>query len=183
MGGLDERLLIYLNRLGSERWDAFWMTVTDQHFWWWFYLLTGAYVIWRLGWRRGLTALTIFVILLTFNDQFINWLKHVTARPRPCQVEALQQTLRILKCPAQYSFFSGHAANSFLLASYLAAVLRRPRWAVAIWFGWAALLAYSRIYVGVHYPSDVLAGTIEGIVLGFFTGYLVREKVLPRIKG
>ncbi len=177
----DERLLLYLNNLGNEKWDAFWLYITDQHAWWWFYLLLLAWIFYQWGIRRGLMVAVALILLLSLNDQLINTVKALTQRVRPCNVETLKAQLRILKCSSQYSFFSGHAANSFLVASYLwFSSEKGHRW-LWILFVWAALTAYSRVYAGVHFPSDVLAGITEGFVLGMLTGSFVR-KITKKMK-
>jgi len=126
-------------------------------------------------------VLTLLVILITLNDQLVNFIKHTTARPRPCNREHLQAVLRILKCTPQYSFFSGHAANSFLFASAYWQLLKDklPRSILLALFVWAGLLAYSRIYVGVHYPGDILAGMLEGFIIGTLAGKFIRKKIPP----
>ncbi len=175
----DKKLLVYLNNLGSEKWDAFWLTVTDQHFWWWFYILVILFMLRHFGWKKGLLLVISLMIIIAINDQLINLIKQFSERLRPCNVEELKTRLRILKCSPQFSFFSGHAANSFLLATYVfTLVTRKARlYAGLILFTWAALLAYSRIYVGVHYPSDVLIGMIEGVSVGYFIGQGIKRKL------
>ncbi len=175
---IDENLLIYLNSLGNETWDSFWLTVTDQFFWWWFYLMISAIIIFKLGWRRGLIAIILIILGLVINDQFINFIKELTGRSRPCNVAHLQEKLRILKCTPQKSFFSGHAGLSFSFASYFYFLLRNkiPRWFLLSVFIWAFLLAYSRIYIGIHYPSDVVIGMLEGSILGFLLAFLFKKR-------
>ncbi len=178
MGEWDKHLLLALNGQWSARWDAVWLWITDQHHWWWLYLLLIAWLFYRLPWRKALLLVVMLLVFIGLNDQFINLVKHLTGRLRPCNEPALRPLLHVLKCTSQKSFFSGHAANSFLLASGLTAavgrVLGRP--VVVLLFVWATALAYSRLYVGVHYPSDVLTGALEGILLGAAAGRLFRNK-------
>lgn len=104
--------------------------------------------------------------------------KHVFHRLRPCHDEALAGQIRLLlgDCSGGYSFVSNHAANHFGMACFFYITTRRflPRCA---WLGlpWAALVAYSQVYVGIHYPTDVLAGALLGTVLGLSTGYLFNK--------
>ncbi len=104
--------------------------------------------------------------------------KHVFQRLRPCHDETLAGHIRLLlgDCSGGYSFVSNHAANHFGMACFFYITTRRvmPRWA---WLGlpWAALVAYSQVYVGIHYPLDVLAGALLGTVLGLFTGSLFNK--------
>ncbi len=178
LSGLDTKILLFLNRLGNEKWDALWLFITNQHAWWWFYLLLFAFLIYQWGWKRGLMASVILILALILNDQMINFIKNITQRPRPCNVESLQHQLRILKCSPQYSFFSGHAANSFLVATFLWFSAKRKDKILGFVFLWALLTAYSRIYIGMHYPSDVITGIIEGILSGLLTGQFIKKKFL-----
>ena len=90
-------------------------------------------------------------------------------RPRPCRVEALQDTMRFVAdgC-GRYGYFSAHAANSMGAAVFLGLVLQRwYKYLPFLLLGWAVLTAYSRIYLGVHYPLDIITGMFFGGVLGW----------------
>jgi undecaprenyl-diphosphatase len=95
--------------------------------------------------------------------------KNTVLRLRPCYEPALADLVRLVPggCGGRYGFISSHAANHFAIAAFMTGVLqRRPRWAGAALLAWAALIAASRVYLGVHYPGDVLAGGLYGLVVG-----------------
>ena len=173
----DTEWLKLLNGQWSPGWDAVWLRITDQHFWWWLYITLVAWISYKLPALRAILLLLLVGGMLALNDQLINLIKAFTGRLRPCNRPDLQQVLHILKCSHQYSFFSAHAANSFLLVSALYYAVRslfpRPVWLLL--FFWAFLMAYSRLYVGVHFPSDVLTGILEGWLAGYLTASLYRR--------
>ena len=96
-------------------------------------------------------------------------LKHNLQRLRPCNDPDMILQLRLLinRCAGGYSFISNHAANHFGMATFFYFTFRHviPKWAW-IGFAWAALIAYSQVYIGVHYPLDVVAGGILGVFIG-----------------
>ncbi len=170
----DEKILLYLNHLGSTRWDGFWLYMSNQHAWWWFYLLLILLIFYKNKPKNALILTVAVLIALSLNDQMINGIKALTHRLRPCNVPHLKTQLRVLKCSPQFSFFSAHAANSFLVISALFFRLR-DHYPATIWlllFLWAFLTAYSRLYIGIHYPSDVLTGVAEGIISGYLVARL-----------
>jgi len=95
-------------------------------------------------------------------------IKYTVQRPRPCQ-ELVMEPAVVLRvpCGSGYSFTSSHATNHFFLAAFLALLLRpvMGRWRFA-WYAWAGLVALAQVYVGVHYPLDVLGGALLGVMIG-----------------
>lgn len=114
-----------------------------------------------------LLAFTGLLILLT--DQTSNQTKHAVKRYRPTHNTEIMEQVHTVNGyrGGQYGFFSGHASNTFGIATLLFFMLAsRPMWFRLICFLWAGLTAYSRIYLGVHYPSDIFVGALVGIVWG-----------------
>jgi len=86
--------------------------------------------------------------------------------------------MRIVKCGGQYGFYSAHASNTFFLASYLSFLLKdKLKWFPYAIFVWAAVVAYSRIYLGVHFPVDILVGAFVGTLLGGLFAMLAKKVI------
>ncbi len=130
-------------------------------------LMGGAWLLLLLrGGRTGRTAALLLVPLVVISDQLSSTVvKKIVMRPRPCHivdgVPVVDQIRLLVSCGGGYSFPSSHAVNNFAAATLLS--FHFPKWARYL-FGWAALMACSRICVGVHYPSDVLGGMLLGIL-------------------
>ncbi len=120
-----------------------------------------------------LLALVVFVLTLT------HLTKISVARLRPNNTMGLNALIRILHSPTDYSFFSGHAASSFSLTVLMFLFLRKKTGWVLLFFIWPILFALSRIYVGVHYPLDIIAGAFVGTLFGVVFYKLHNRFILP----
>lgn len=166
----DTQLFLFLNNLGNESWDGFWKVVTEK---WsslplYFILL---YLIWKqIGWRGTIWVLIMVAFIIAISDQLANLFKYVLfQRPRPCRVEVLQDQMRLVAdgC-GRYGYFSGHAATSMAVAVFLGLLLRKKyKFLPFLLLFWAVLVAYSRIYLGVHYPLDIVTGMFFGAIIGW----------------
>jgi undecaprenyl-diphosphatase len=129
----------------------------------WNLVLPGVLVlgVWlaRGRWREKLWLTLIGVALIALTDIGATAIKKMVERPRPC----MEVAGTLLGCTDSPSFPSNHAANFFAFATYLAFVAPGARW---VWFPFAVMVAYSRVHVGVHYPLDVLAGSLFGAAMG-----------------
>lgn len=128
-----------------------------------------AYRVFKAYNVKALIIVLAVALMILIADQGANLFKNNVQRPRPCNnPELLIQGAVITPngCGGPFGFFSGHAANSFALAVMLILLMRRnniDRWKPWLWmFAWAIMVCWSRIYMGVHYPGDLLAGAIFG---------------------
>jgi len=179
---LDTNLFIHLNNLGNTTWDWLWVNITEKknHIPLMLFLL---FLVYRtIGRKRFLVSLLIITLMAFFTDQMTNIAKYNFLRPRPCRVDFLQDKIRFLVAHcSKYGFFSGHSSNSMAIAIMCGSLIK-SKYPKAIYFLliWAFCMGYSRIYVGVHYPGDVLVGFTFGILSGFlfYNLYTVANKVL-----
>ena len=178
---LDHELFLYLNGLGSEIWDGFWLFYTDKKHWIPFYALLAFFMYKRLSSKMFILTLIVIIFMITFTDQVTNLFKHGVERLRPCHNPNLADHMRLVKswCGGQFGYFSGHASNSMAVAIFTGLTLRdRYKYLIFILIFWAALMGYSRIYIGVHFPLDVLSGFAFGALSGF--GFYRLDKYLQK---
>jgi len=166
---LDEQLFLWLNNLGTPTWDGFWLFITNKYNMAPLYLFLLGFSIWKWGWKKGLGVLGVALLMIAFTDQVTNLFKSGFARLRPCHDPDIAPLMRLVKarCGGQFGFFSGHASNSFAVALFFVGLFHKQyphmRWLIL----WAAMVAYSRVYVGVHYPLDIFCGAIFGTASGY----------------
>ena len=163
----DKDLFVFLNGLGTENWDSFWMTVTNQFSWIPFYLLFFYLIFKSLGWKKGIAVLFLTAVLVTFSDQLTVFIKNFFERLRPNRDPSINEFIRILKNNKSFSFVSGHATTSTAVSLFMHLMLKKNYRFTILFFIWPALFAYSRIYIGVHFPLDVTVGALLGMLIGF----------------
>ncbi len=176
---LDKQLFVFLNGLGSETFDPLWLLITKQANWLPFFLFLGYLLYKKTGLKNfGIVLVFIALILLCCNES-VEFCKMTVKRLRPCNVPELKDTIRIVHQSDTYSFFSGHAANSMASMTFIFLILRKHYKYIFLIFLYPLIFAYSRIYLGVHYPTDILTGYAFGALYGsvFHYGYLfVQQK-------
>lgn len=180
---LDKQLFLFLNGLGSENFDPFWLFITKQSNWTPFFLLLIYFIYKKLGVKQTLFLVVLIAALVTFTDQTTNLIKNTVQRLRPCNNDEINGIMRVVKSSETFSFFSGHATNTMAVAT-LVVMLFKPQFKyVGFLFLWPLIFAYSRIYLGLHYPLDI----ISGYVFGAFSGFLafkvfqwVQKKYIPQ---
>lgn len=170
----DQQLLIYLNSLGSTLWDPFYMYITHQINWWPFFLILIFLLLKKISLKQfGLLVLVLAVFFL-FTDQTTNLVKNSVERIRPVNDPLIAPYLRILRKAGSFSFFSGHASNSSGATLILFLILRKYYRYAWLLFFFPLLFAYTRIYLALHYPLDILCGYLFGLSSGFMFFSLFR---------
>lgn len=144
-------------------------------------------LVYKKKWEEWLPLLIAIILLFVFCDQFSsNLIKPLFARSRPTHYPGIMEHVRTLYgyVGGQYGFISGHATNAFGFVSFTALIFRNRVYSVSI-FIWALIMAYSRVYLGVHFISDVVFGAISGILIGYmiFKLYAITMKKISQIKG
>lgn len=166
---IDQRLFLAINGLNNGFFDVLMFWASDKWIWIPLYLWF-AYLLYRHYGKRFWIPVLVAGLVITLSDQSsVHLFKFVFHRPRPCHEPALQELVHLVndKCGGPYGFISSHAANSFALAAYLSLLLgKKIRYFTLVILAWATLLAYSRVYLGVHYPGDVIVGAIWGAGIG-----------------
>ncbi|SFU40223.1 undecaprenyl-diphosphatase [Pustulibacterium marinum] len=168
----DTDLLIYLNNLGSEHQDLFWLLVTRIIFWIPLYIFF-FYLVFRKNSRReAFRVVYTLVAMLAATFGLTQLVKNFVLRARPVNNERVFESLRVMIQPVDYSFFSGHACNSFAITTLFYLFLRKKIPFAWTFYLWPCIFSYSRIYLGVHFPSDVFVGAIVGITMAIFFYWL-----------
>lgn len=176
---LDTDLFLAINNgLKNSLFDLLCPFMRKQSNWYLLYALLG-YFLYEKFKMRFLWILLGVALLVLISDQLsANLIKNTVQRLRPCNNPSLKDQVRLLvPCGSGFSFISAHATNHFAIAFFISSFFSELKWAKPLAIAWASLIAFSQVYVGVHYPSDVFAGAILGSLLGIMAFYLLRKKV------
>lgn len=173
----DRSLLTAINFDGSTGYDFFWAMYSDK--WTWIpFMLVIVYCLLRRGnWRHRLLMVGSVALLFVLSDFVVSsFIKNVVCRPRPSHDPAVMDLLSYVNGyrGGAYGFPSNHASNGFAAATFLALLLRN-RWVTLSAFLWAVGSCYSRMYLGVHYPTDILCGAMLGIVFAIIIFFLYKK--------
>ena len=173
----DRSLLTAINFDGPTDYDFFWAMYSDK--WTWIpFMLVVVYCLLRPGnWRHRLLMVGSVALLFMLSDFVVSsFIKNVVCRPRPSHDPAVMDLLSYVNDyrGGAYGFPSNHASNGFAAATFLALLLRN-RWVTLSAFLWAIGSCYSRMYMGVHYPTDILCGAMLGIVFAIIIFFLYKK--------
>tara|TARA_R110002124_G_scaffold159411_1_gene326597 strand:- start:2145 stop:2708 length:564 start_codon:yes stop_codon:yes gene_type:complete len=164
----DKQILIYLNNLGNEQWDPFWLFITNQLNWAPLFLLIIFLIFKKFGWKKGGFIFLFTILLVAFSDQFTNVIRGIFERLRPNNDVSINHLLRTLITPQSYSFTSGHATTSMTFSVFIYFLFKDKYKYIKFIFIFPIFFAYSRLYLGVHFLTDILTGATIGAILGFY---------------
>ncbi|MGO1730039.1 phosphatase PAP2 family protein [Psychroflexus halocasei] len=164
---LDHQLFLYLNNLGSRTWDVFWVFITEKETSYPLYAVF-LFLCYKHYGLKGLGTIMITVaLMITVTDQLSNLFKDTIMRPRPCNEDFMMQARFVAKRCGDFGFFSGHAVSSFAVVFFIGNLLKnKVKYIFTYLLIWGFVIAYSRIYVGVHYPGDIIVGALFGTIIG-----------------
>ena len=133
------------------------------------------YIIFK-KYRNTFVWIIISLSLLIFLSDFgsVHLFKNVFERLRPCH--QLEQVRIVNECGGLYSFISSHASNSFAIAFFVSIILKNIRMFIFL-FSWATIIGYSRIYLGVHFPFDIIGGMFWGLFVSLLTYMLFKSRI------
>lgn len=166
---IDLSIFYFINHtLSTGFLTKFFSIITNVNNWYIAYIILLG-ILYVKGGRKGKIALIGIILLIAFSDQMgYKILKEYFHRIRPCM--ALSDAVAPLGCNGTYSFPSNHALNNFAAATFFYKLYPNLKWVLFIT---ASLIALSRVYLGLHYPSDILGGAIIGIIFGYIFSLLV----------
>ncbi|MCK5442331.1 MAG: phosphatase PAP2 family protein [Maribacter sp.] len=167
---LDKNLFLFLNNLGTPNWDGFWMFLTNKFsaIPLYVFLLFMSYR--QFGTKKTLVLLVSVALLITATNGLADFFKYGVQRLRPCYDPEINEIMRLVKksCGGRFSYFSAHTANSFAVAFFFTFLLRHTfKYIGVLLIFWAILVSYSRIYIGVHFPLDILTGAVVGLIFSW----------------
>ncbi len=175
LNDIDSDALLAVNGLHDVFQDAFWWMLTAK--WSSLLLVLGlAWVLMHQNRRHALLLLGMLALTVLVADQVSSGLiKHLVERLRPTHDPTLENAVHVINGyrGGLYGFVSSHAANFFAVSTLVALVMRHRVVTLGL-FTWAVLQCYSRVYLGVHYPGDILGGIVVGVLAGLLVWFLMR---------
>ena len=179
---IDNLLFEWINQsIHSLIFDDIMPILRNKKTWIPLYISIAFFLLYRYR-LRGFVIILLGIVTIGIADQISSQvLKEIFERVRPCNNPNWTTKIRLLiDCSSGYSFPSSHAANHFALASFFAFLFAHKRIISLIGILWASIISFAQIYVGVHYPSDIIAGALLGMAIGWLVA-LFCKKALSRL--
>ena len=184
LNNVDTQIYLFFNSMHAPAIDSFMMLFTGRFIWVPMYIAIVLMLLKTFGWKLTGVYVLALALAITLTDQACaTIIRPIVARLRPSNPENPLSELAILVDGyrgGRYGFPSCHSANSFALATFVSCLIRRPRM-IAFIIGWAVLNSYTRLYLGVHYPGDLLVGAVIGSGFGYIC-YIFARRFEPELR-
>lgn len=184
LSNIDSDLFLFLNGLHVDWMDKVMVLITNMWICMPLYLLLIYWTVQQYGKRCWWVFLALGLVVFCSDQLSSHVFKPYFQRLRPCFNEDFEGLLHLPKglAAGRYSFTSSHAANTFAIATFLTPVLRRFRpWPAVLLYLWAFVSSYSRIYIGFHYPGDIVCGAILGLLVGLLFWRLFQIFIVGKV--
>jgi len=172
LASVDRSLFLALNGLHAPWMDTVMFWASKGLVWLPLYIALLYLAVKNFRWKT-MTILAALALTIALSDQLSNLVKNDSLRFRPSHqpnLEGMVHTVNDFR-GGEYGFYSAHASNTFATAVFLIILFqKRYRYLYLVLIGWAALMSYTRIYLGVHYPADIFAGATAGCLIGWLSG-------------
>ncbi len=175
---IDEIIILTINCWNTPFLDSVMWWISGKTSWWPLYLFLIFILVKNFSWKKTSLILLFIILIIILSDQTsVHLFKNVFKRLRPSHNPDLANILHFVNNyrGGSFGFISSHASNTFAVAAFIVMNLRK-KWITVLLATWASLVAYSRVYLGVHYLSDVFVGALWGILLALVM-YIVFEKI------
>jgi len=180
---IDQQIFKTINsKWTNDFFDSVMPVIREKTTWIPLYIILLLLLIWKYK-INSMLIILVAVATAVLTDQLSSSLiKPMFERLRPCNDPSFNDQVRLLiNCGVGFSFTSSHAANHFGLAVFFIALIpNQAKWIAPIGIFWAASICYAQVYVGVHYPSDVLGGAVLGSLIGIITGISCKKLLLRK---
>ncbi|PKQ63146.1 hypothetical protein BZG02_10310 [Labilibaculum filiforme] len=174
---LDRELLLLLNGQQNYFWDYLMRLISEKEMWYVFYIVLASCIVNIFGWKKGGIILLSLIFVVVVSDQIASGIfKPIFKRFRPSRDPEFSHLVNLVQgyTGGKYGFVSSHAANAFGLA-VLVSLIVKDRLTTYFLVFWAVIISYSRIYLGVHYPGDIIGGALIGIVMAYLGYFLLKR--------
>jgi len=177
---IDTELFLFLNGMHNSFFDFVMFWISNKLIWIPVYLFIIYSIIKKFGTKKGIFITLSLIFAISISDfTSVHFFKNVFLRYRPCHNLNIKDIVHLVnnRCGGQYGFVSSHASNFFALATTVSFIFKKKSIIFLMYF-WAIIVSYSRIYLGVHYPLDIIGGALLGITIGLIFGLLINKFII-----